>query len=449
MSKDRAARVLVVDDELSMAEMITDALVERGYDAVAISSSKQAATMLEQERFDALVTDLRMPQVDGLGLLEISKHVAPDRPVIIMTAYSAVESAVESIRRGAHHYLTKPFKTDELVLFLQRALDEARLRQEAGALRRALQDRFSIEHFIGDSHGMREVRELTMRLAETSVPVLIVGETGTGKGLIARAIHAHSSRARAPFVTVNCAALPENLLESELFGHVKGAFTGATAHRVGLYEEADNGTIFLDEIGELPLPLQSKLLDVLERGVVRAVGSNKERQVDVRVVAATHRNLRARVASGEFREDLLYRLEVVTVEIPPLRQRRDDIPGLLEHFLQRSRQKHPQSVVTGFAPDALARLVSHVWQGNVRELEHVVERLVLLGRTALVTDAELPKAIGASSETPPDFGDTVLPLREMQRRYVAWAYDKLGGKKLATAETLGIDDKTLAKYLKD
>ena len=324
---DERASVLVIDDEPSMAEMVADGLCVRGYDAVPASSSKEAARLIEsgERSFDAVVTDLRMPGVDGLEMLSIAKRADAARPVIVMTAFSAVDSAIESIRRGAYHYLTKPFKVDELALFLGRALDEVRLRKETASLRRALHDRFSIENLIGTSAAMREVADLIDRVARTSVPVLILGETGTGKGVVARAIHAEGPRARAPFVGVNCAALPENLLESELFGHVKGAFTGASQSRRGLVAEADGGTLLLDEIGEMSPALQAKLLHVLESKTVRPIGGTKEHPVDVRLMAATHRDLRARVATGEFREDLLYRLEVVTMELPPLRHRRGDL----------------------------------------------------------------------------------------------------------------------------
>jgi two-component system response regulator HydG len=294
---------------------------------------------------------------------------------------------------------------------------------------------------------MREVMDLTERVADTAVPVLILGETGTGKGVIARALHSKSSRGASPFVTVNCTTLPEPLLESELFGHVKGAFTGANAQRAGLFEEADGGTLFLDELGELPLSLQAKLLDVLERGVVRAVGANRERTVDVRIVAATHRNLKDRVALGQFREDLLYRLDVVTIQLPPLRQRRDDIPALVERFLGESRSKHPGSRVERVTPEAMARLVECPWPGNVRELEHFVERAVLLGKKDEIDVDSLPPSMVDQSSADIDFGPAILPLRELQRRYVAWAFERLGSRKLLTAERLGIDDKTLGRWL--
>jgi two-component system response regulator HydG len=388
-----------------------------------------------------------MPQPDGLALLEISRKADPDRPVIVMTAYSAVDTAIESIRQGAYHYMTKPFKVDELVLFLEKALGVAKLRRETVALRRTLRERFGLENLVGTSAAVREVYDLVERVADTTAPLLLVGETGTGKGVVARAIHAHGSRAQRPFVAVNCAALPENLLESELFGHVKGAFTGATSNRIGLLKEADGGTLFLDEIGEIPLSLQAKLLHVLESGTVRAVGEDKERSVDTRILAATHRDLRQRVAERAFREDLLYRLDLITIALPPLRQRRDDIPVLVAHFMQRAKQKYPKSCVEGVAPDAMQRLFEHSWPGNVRELEHVIERAVLLGRAPLVVLQDLPAALTASAQAGIDFVGEVVPFRELQRRYAAWAYERLDGRKVLTAERLGVDFKTLSRWL--
>jgi two-component system response regulator HydG len=442
-------RVLVVDDDHTLAETIADGLSDRGFVAIAAGTSAEAAKRIGEEPFDALVTDLRMPGVDGLALLSVARRVAPGCPVIVMTAYSAVDTAVESIRRGAYHYLTKPFKVDELALFLERAIDETRLRREALSLKRTLKERFALGNLIGPSGAMRDVSELVVRVADAGAPVLVLGETGSGKGVVARAIHAEGGRADMPFVTVNCAALPENLLESELFGHMKGAFTGATARRVGLFEEAHGGSLFLDEIGEMPAALQAKLLDVLERGVIRPVGSSKETEVDVRIIAATHRDLRARVAAGAFRQDLLYRLEVVTIEIPPLRHRRDDIPPLIEHFLAESKSRHTKSPVERIGPVAMRRLMEHSWPGNVRELENVIERLVLLGRGPEVQPQELPSTLGAKREAPQAFEGDVLPLREVQRRYVAWAFEQLGGRKARAAEKLGIDVKTLARWLED
>lgn len=433
-----------------MAETLAEGLADRGFAASALSTSRTAASLLEGEDIDLLVTDLRMPNIDGLGLLAASRRADPLRPVIVMTAYSAIDTAIESIRQGAYHYMTKPFKVDELALFAEKALSESRLRREAITLKRALRGRYGLENLLGSSAAMREVGDLVERVADASAPVLVVGETGTGKGMVARAIHAQGSRAEGPFVAVNCAALPENLLESELFGHVKGAFTGATANRMGLIEEAAGGTLFLDEIGEMSPALQAKLLHSIETGTVRAVGSNKERSVNMRIVAATHRDLRERVKAGSFREDLLYRLDVVTIALPPLRLRRDDLPMLIEHFLDLAKRQHRHSPVESVAPEAIAVLLEHSWPGNVRELEHVIERAVLLGRSAVVLVQDLPPSVTTTNATAGvSFVGEVVPMREAQRRYAAWAYERLGERKVQTAEKLGIDFKTLSKWLAD
>jgi len=443
------ARVLVVDDQVDLAETLSEGLADRGYSAVACGSSREAAKRMGTEPFDALVTDLRMPEVDGIGLLALSRKVAPDRPVIVMTAYGAIETAVDAIRRGAYHYLTKPFALDELALFLGRALDDVRVRGEARSLRAALADKVGLGSLVAKSEAMLEVFDVALRVAPAETPVLIVGETGTGKSALARAIHAGGNRANMPFVAVNCAALPEALLESELFGHVKGAFTGATSPRGGLFAEADGGTLLLDEVGEMSPALQAKLLYVLENGAVRAVGASKERRVQVRVLAATHRDLRARAREGTFREDLLYRLDVVTIEIPALRHRTDDLPPLIERLLGEAKAKHPRSPVEGFSQDAMAVLVSHAWPGNVRELAHAIERVVLLGRSPEVSAGDLPPNVkNAPPPGLPDaIGGSVVPMRDVQRRYAAWAFERLGGHKARTAEALDIDSKTLMKWL--
>jgi two-component system response regulator HydG len=445
----KRARVLVVDDQVDMAEMLAEGLCDHGYEAGSCASSTDAARRLETEPFDALLTDLRMPKVDGLGLLAISRRLAPERPVIVMTAYGAIETAVDAIRQGAFHYLTKPFAVSELALFLERALEDATIRREARSLRATLRERTGFGNLVAASAGMREVLDIAERLADAGTPLLIVGETGTGKTALARAIHASGSRAAKPFVSVNCAALPEPLLESELFGHVRGAFTGATSSRTGLFEEAQDGTLLLDEIGEMSPALQAKLLHVLESGRVRAVGASKERPVDVRVLAATHRDLRERVQAGAFREDLMYRLDVVTIEIPALRHRRDDLPILVERFLAEAKAKHEKSVVERFAPDAMATLLDYPWPGNVRELAHVVERVVLLGRAPQVSRDDLPPNVvnAPPPGLPEAFAGGVIPIREVQRRYASWALERFGGQKGRTADALGVDGKTLAKWL--
>jgi two-component system response regulator HydG len=442
-------KVLIVDDHLEMAEMLADGLAELGFETRAVASGRAALELLEENWPEAVVTDLRMQEIGGLDLLARSKALDPERPVIVMTAYGAVDSAVASIRQGAYHYLTKPFKLDEVEIYLRRALADRALRTEAAELRRTLQTQFSSLGLVGRSRGMREIYSLMERIAPADVPVLILGETGTGKGLVARALHSRSRREGGPFVAVNCAALPETLLESELFGHTRGAFTGAVKDRIGLFREAHTGTLFLDEIGDMPMSLQSKLLHVLERGEIRPLGSERDVSVDVRIMAATHRDLRQMVAAGSFREDLLYRLDVITLDLPALRHRKEDIVDLFEHFLAASRTKHPYSPVQRATPEVMERLLEYRWPGNVRELAHLVERMVVLGREPEVRAADLPSSFAASQGKEWRGFDEILSSREMQRRYAAWVLEKLGGNRARTAETLGIDVKTLGKWLSE
>ena len=443
------ARVLVVDDHLEMAAMLAEGLQDAGFEAEALTSGAAALARLEGGGIDALVTDLRMDAVGGLELLAASKRLSPQRPVIVMTAYGAIDTAVASIRQGAYQYLTKPFQPEELEIFLRRALDERDLHREASHLRQALRGQLGTDGLIGPSRAMQEVLDLMERIAVVDVPVLLHGETGTGKSLVAGTIHARSLRSKGPFVSVNCAALPETLLESELFGHVKGAFTGAAMERPGLFAEADTGTILLDEVGELPLAIQAKLLHVLERGVVRPVGSSKERKVDVRILAATHRDLRDMVQRQQFREDLLYRLDVVSIEIPTLRHRREDILPLVDHFLKVFKDKFPQSPVEGFAPAALARLLDYAWPGNIRELSHVVQRVVVLGRKRLAELEDLPHGLNRGARELTEVFSEVVPARAMQHRYAVWALERSGGHKSRTAEALGLDIKTLNRWLQE
>lgn len=446
----RRARVLIADDNLEMARTLADGLADRGYETVAVASGREAVERLRAEKVDALVTDLRMPNGDGMELLAASRRLDPERPVIVMTAFSAIDTAVESIRQGAYHYLTKPFKQDELAIFLQRALEEVRVRREATTLKSALKTRFSATSIIGHSAAIQAVRDRIQRVADAPAPVIILGETGTGKGLVARALHTDSQRSSHAFVSVNCAALPEALLESELFGYAKGAFTGAVADRAGLFAEADGGSLFLDEIAEMPASLQAKLLHVLESGSVRPVGSAKQVEVDVRIIAATHRNLGQWVREGKFRQDLLYRLDVVPIVLPSLRDRRDDIPELLEHFLEESRRRYPHSPVRSFAADAIAQLRGHRWPGNVRELAHTVERLTLLAKSSEIRADELRDLV--DQRAPQDdfeFYGELISMRDLERRYAAWALAQTGGHRGKTAERLGVDPKTLRKWLGD
>jgi two-component system, NtrC family, response regulator HydG len=442
------ARILVVDDNLEMARTLSEGLGDHGYQAVAVSSGAEAIARLEAGGVDAVVTDLRMPNVDGLAVLESSRRLDPVRPVIIMTAFSAIDSAVESIRRGANHYLTKPFKQDELFIFLGRALGEVRLRREAAALKRELGGRLVAKAIVGDSLPIRALRELVARVADAPAPILIQGETGTGKGLVARAIHGESGRATGPFVSVNCAAIPEGLLESELFGYVRGAFTGAAHDRGGLFAEASGGTLFLDEIGEMSPALQAKLLHVIEAASVRPVGGTREIAVDARIVAATNRNLASAVKDGRFREDLLYRLDVVAIALPALRDRREDLPQLAAHLIAELRGRYPASPVERLGAEALAVMGRHAWPGNVRELSHVLERILLLGRNPEIGVDDLPPAVrDPAAADPLEFRGEILPIRELQRRYAAWAITQTGGHRARAAEALGIDVKTLRGWL--
>jgi two-component system response regulator HydG len=442
--------VLVVDDHLEMAKTLADALADHGYVALAAGSGTQAIEMLEAEYYDAVVTDLRMSDADGLEVLAASKRFQPDRPVIIMTAYSAIDTAVESIRQGAYHYLTKPFKTQELVLFLGRALEELAVRREARALKSALRHRDALKRIVGESEPMRTMFDIIARVADTTMSVLITGETGTGKGLVARALHEESQRAEAPFVSVNCSALPEQLLESELFGHIKGAFTGALSDRPGLFAEANGGTLFLDEIGEMAVPLQAKVLDAIEHGAVRPVGASRPRQFDVRIVSATNRDLRKAVRDAAFREDLLYRLDGMMIEVPPLRHRKNDILRLVDHFLAEATARHPSASAKRFSAKAIDRLTEHAWPGNVRELQHTIERTVVLARGDQIEIEDLPPSIAArAGDLGTRFQGAIRPLKEIEREYAAWALEKLEGNRTKTAEALGIDAKTLWRWMNE
>jgi two-component system response regulator HydG len=450
MATPKNPRVLIVDDEIEMARTLCDGLVDHGFDAVPASSGRQALVLWAEGPFAALVTDLRMAEMDGQSLLAQAKRLWPERPTLIMTAHGAIDSAIESIRQGAYHYLTKPFKLDELSIFLHRTIEESRLRRETDALRSTLRERFGRAALVGQSAAMRALIDTLERVAPSDVPLLLGGETGTGKGLLARVVHAESRRASGPFIEVNCAALPESLLESELFGHERGAFTGAARSRRGLFSQAEGGTLFLDEIGDVPPAIQAKLLHVLEEGKVRPLGADRPREVDVRIIAATHRDLRQAVRAGSFREDLLYRLDVVSLELPPLRQRREDIPFLIDHFLREGRPRHPQSPLLRFSPEAMAQLIAYHFPGNVRELAHVVERALVLARSSEVPLHELPPTVLSPdpSGLPLAEGE-ILPIRIVQRRYAAWVLQQCGGHRGRAAEKLGVDVKTLYNWLSD
>ena len=441
----RKLRALIVDDVIDMAQTIATDLELAGFATTISGGGAAALEQFARDPGDVVVTDLRMRSVDGLDVLDGVRRIDPSVPVVIMTAFGAIDTAVEAMRRGAFHYVTKPFELATLRSLVERACRERKLAMENASLRRTLQESLSAHRLIGASQSMRQLRALIDLVASSSASVLISGETGTGKELVALAIHADGPRAGRPFVAINCAALPEQLLESELFGHARGAFTGASQTRRGLFVEADGGTLFLDEIGDLPLSLQGKLLRVLQSGEVRAVGSETVRTVDVRCISATHKDLGLLVEQGQFREDLFFRLDVLRVAVPPVRDREDDIPALIEHLLKKSLDRAPRSVLVGFEPEALDFLTGYSWPGNVRQIENLIERLVVTASTPLARLADVTHALGSARETDPvaPLVRKNLSLQDLEDRYIDAIMKKVGGNKAKAAEILGIDISTL------
>jgi len=438
-------RVLVVDDVVDMARTIANDLAAAGFAAEIADSGAAALEQFARQPADVVVTDLRMKQGDGMEVLTRIKQSDPTVPVIIMTAFGAIESAVEAMRRGAFHYITKPFQLDALRSLVERAGRERALSKENALLRRMLRESTSSRQLLGDSASMRQLRSLIEKVADAASAVLISGETGTGKEVVARAIHAGGPRAERPFVAVNCAALPEPLLESELFGHARGAFMGAASDRRGLFVEAQGGTIFLDEIGDLPLALQGKLLRVLQSGEVRPVGTETTLTVDVRCIATTRKDLSQLVDQGLFRLDLFFRLDVLRVAVPALRERSDDIPVLVEHFLARSRERSPQSALVGVEPDALDFLAGCDWPGNVRQLENLIERLVVTASAPLARLDDVKHALGpkGGGDPIPRLVQSTLKLDELVERYIAAVLKSVDGSKARAAQILGVDISTL------
>jgi two-component system response regulator PilR (NtrC family) len=444
-------RILIVDDERSMREMLSIVLKREGYHVTAAENGTSAVAVLEREPFDVLVSDIRMPDLSGVEVLRAARAANPEIVGIMMTAFASKESAVEAMRLGAVDYLDKPFDVDELKLKIRQHLDREALRRENVQLKRVLDEPHVVFGLVGRSAPMLELHRLIETVGRTNSTVLITGESGTGKELVARAIHFQSLRRDRPFVAVNCGALTETLLESELFGHVRGAFTGAETNKKGLVELADKGTIFLDEIGEMSATMQVKLLRVLQDRRFRRVGGTEETAADIRVIAATHRDLPALVAEGRFREDLYYRLSVIPMHLPPLRERAEDIPLLAEHFLQKHVREMEKSV-TGVSKEAVALLVAYPWPGNVRELENVIERAVALEQSPVVLPESLPAHLRRGEPATPLAGGvaaatTVLPqggfnleahLHEIERSHLQRALDQTGGVQVRAAELLGL-----------
>jgi two-component system response regulator AtoC len=445
-------RVLFVDDDREMCEVVALGLAERGFEAATETSPDQVMALLGRQDFDVVVTDLMMPGLSGVELCAQIVARRPDTPVVVVTAFGSLESAIAAIRAGAYDFVTKPFDFEVLRLALDRAIQHRRLRAEVVRLRAAVSEARPFEGLLGQSEAMRKVYDLVERIAETDASVLITGESGTGKELVARAIHGLSGRKGGPFVALNCAAMPENLLESELFGHTRGAFTDAKAARAGLFVEASGGAIFLDEIGELPMALQPKLLRALQERKVRPVGGSAEVAFDARIVAATNRDLELMVEEHKFREDLFYRINVIHLAMPPLRARGNDVLLVAQHFIEHYGRTF-RKPVTGLSPSAAQRMLAYAWPGNVRELQNCIERAVALARTSELGLDDLPERVQglaspARRRTDASEPDGLLPLEEMERRHILRAMEVHRGNRGLAADALGIDRKTLYRKLR-
>jgi DNA-binding NtrC family response regulator len=446
----RGRCIFVVDDDPAMLSLLSDFLGGLGHEVRTFERATHALGALKTasvdgQTVDLVLSDIRMPEMTGNEFLTQCRALFPEVPVILATAFGSVEAALGAIRQGAYDYVVKPFQLGQLEISLTRALETRGLRAEVNALRQPSAQGWEFGRMMGKSASMREVFSLIEKVAPSSATVLVNGESGTGKEMVARAIHDMSPRSGAPFVAINCSAIPEGLLESELFGHAKGAFTGAAGAKKGLFAEAHGGTVFLDEIGDMPVSLQAKLLRVLQERSIRPVGESAVRDIDVRVVAATHRDLKAAIAAGRFREDLYYRLSVIPVMLPPLRQRREDIPLLAGHFLRKYASLNG-SRVREFAPEALQALVGMRWEGNVRELENAVERAVVLASGPRVERSDLPSDDGGDAED--FFARTVMSLptlEDLENRYMRYVLEKVGGRKDKASRILGINRRTLLR----
>ena len=437
-------RVLVVDDERSMRELLSITLRQAGYDVALAENGDAAIEQLRAESFDLIVTDLRMHETDGMAVLRAARELAPETPVVVVTAYASTETAVEAMKLGAYDYVTKPFKLDEIRVTLGNALERKRLQEENRALRRQLVTVTQFESFVGRSPGMLAVFDTIRKTADSGSTVMVTGESGTGKELVARALHAASDRKGGPFVSLNCGAVPETLMEAELFGHVKGAFTGAVSSSEGLFAAANGGTLFLDEITEIAPSLQVKLLRVIQERQVRRIGDTRDIAVDVRLVAASNRDLARAVADGVLREDLFYRLNVIPIHLPPLRDRRDDIPLLVAHFIDKiaAAQGKSSRAVT---PEAMAVLEAYPWPGNIRELENVLERAMVLGSGPVIDVDALPANLrqtsGGSSivvDLPAGGVDLEATLARIEQRYIEMALERTSGVQTRAAELLKV-----------
>lgn len=449
-------RLLIVDDEENMRHMLATLLSRFGYRIEAAADGMQALEKVRGESYDFILCDLKMPRMDGMGFLEAARDHLSETTVIMMSAYGSIDTAIEAMKRGAYDYISKPFKTDEVYLALKKAEERESLRRENTRLRREIEgirEDFSFGNMVGRSKVMQAIFQLARKVAQYSTTVLITGESGTGKELVARGIHTHGNRATRPFIPVNCGGIPENLLESEFFGYRKGAFTGADRNRKGLFEEADGGTIFLDEIGELPLPLQVKFLRVLQESEIRPIGEAKSRKVDVRVIAATAKNLEEEVRRSRFREDLFYRINVMPVHLPPLRERPEDIALLCRHFVRRFNGSMGKNI-EGISPEAMNLLMGHAWRGNVRELENMLERALILAEGRILQPVHFPDNL---DPTPPEGGipETLFESfslkraqRIIEKHLITKALEETGGNRTKAIQLLEISHPSLLSKIR-
>ncbi len=442
-----SARLLVVDDDPVTIDLLHEVLCKEGHDVSTALSGEDAIAQGVDHFFDIVITDVRMGEKDGMEVLRFFRKNAPDTTVIMITAFGSIETAIEAIREGAYDYISKPFKLDEIKFTIQRALEQRRLVQENKHYRRELLDKYQFKNVIGRTPQMFQVYKTIAKVADTKSTVLLCGERGTGKELIARSIHYNSQRNNRTFIPVDCASLVETLIESELFGHVRGAFTGASTAKKGLFEEAEGGTLFLDEVGNLNLSMQSKLLRFLQEHEIKRVGGTESIKVDVRIIAATNQPLEPLIKSGKFREDLFDRLNVVTITLPPLRERKEDIPFLANHFLQKFSEENHKNI-SHLSPEALEILNRYSWPGNVRELEHTVERAVIFSIHPMILPEDLPRKLFEESKTPEILiPEKPLSLRELEKRYALKVLQETGGNKKKASEILGIDRVTLYRIL--
>jgi DNA-binding NtrC family response regulator len=438
--------LLVVDDDAAMRQMLVSLFQESGYQVREAASAADALEQVGRFEFDAVLSDIRMPGKTGIQMVGELRRIRPETPVVLMTAFGSIDSAVEAMRAGAFDYIMKPFESEAALLTIERALERRVLEEENRCLRRAVDQTSAFGDLIGESPAMRDIFALIRKIAHGRSSVLISGESGTGKEVVARTLHYHGTRANKPFTPINCTAIPEGLLESELFGHIRGAFTGAHTSKRGLFEKTNGGTLFLDEIGDMGPSLQSKLLRVLQDGEIRPVGGTESVRVDVRIIAATNKDLGVEMETGRFREDLYFRLSVIPIHIPPLRERPDDIPPLVDAFVRKHSDGRPRTV----SPGAMARLKAAHWKGNARELENVIERALALCDSPEIGSADLPlEPLGASApeETATSLignaVDRCLTLRELEKLYIDQIMKRTGGNKVQAARILGIDRKTL------